>query len=138
MISSLRCLCFSKRIIAWCPCTPEPKRFNSIWKSFSAVSRWYCFLVTTPFRVVPSKLLMNALYCYICQVFLLKMPLHEFYPGIYTTVGFILITPRFLNILLDISLRSLVLDNFVRNVSRDLFRGSNSVTIAVASILNPV
>ena len=28
IVSSSRCLRFSKRIIAWCPCTPDPKRFN--------------------------------------------------------------------------------------------------------------
>ena len=32
------------------------KRFNKISKIFSAVSRWYCFLATTQFGDVPSRL----------------------------------------------------------------------------------
>ena len=39
----------------------------------------------------------------------------------------------FINTLLVFSLRSLVLDNLVRKVSKELFRGSNVVAIAVAS-----
>ena len=62
IVSSSRFLCFSKRIIAWCRCTPEPKRFNKMSTIFSAVSRWYCFLTITQFRAVPSKLLVSALH----------------------------------------------------------------------------
>ena len=62
IVSSLRCLRFSKRIIAWCPCALELKRFNKISKIFSAVSRCYCFLAITQFRAVPSWFPVRALH----------------------------------------------------------------------------
>ena len=63
LVSSSLCLHFSKRIIAWCPCTPEPKQFNNISKIFSEVCRWYFFLAITKIRTVPSRLLVSALHC---------------------------------------------------------------------------
>ena len=42
-----------------------------------------------------------------------------------------------LKTLLEFSLRSLVLDKFVRNASKDLFRGSKAVAIDVASLECP-
>ena len=138
IVSSSRCLRFSKRIIAWCPCTPQPKRFNKISKIFSAVSRWYCFLAITQFRAVPSKLLAKALhYCLSDKSSSSKS---SFITSIQVSIqpsDWSLYHLGFLKTLLDFSLRSLVLDNLVRNVSKDLFRSSKAVAIDVASLECP-
>ena len=119
LASSFRCLCFSKRIIAWCPCTPDPKRFNKISKIFSAVSCWYCFLVMTQFRSVPSELLVSALHsCLSDKSSSSKCTFNTSHQVSIQPSDSSLRHLGFLKTLLDFSLRSLVLDNLVRNVSK--------------------
>ena len=52
---------FSNLINAWSRFIPEQKRFNSLSKVLSAVSRSFSFFPTTQFSSVPSRLLSIAL-----------------------------------------------------------------------------
>ena len=98
IVSSSRCLRLSKRIIAWCPCTPDPKRFNKISKIFSAVSVTLILLLGhdtvqgCPFQVAGERTAFLSLR----QVLSLEMQLHYLYPGINTAIRFIFIASWFL------------------------------------------
>ena len=90
MVSSSRCFGFSKGIVFWCPCTPEPKQSLLFsWPlNFLGSIPQILFFRTTQFRAVPSILMLSGLhFCLSVKSLLFKMQFYDFYPGIYTTVG---------------------------------------------------
>ena len=131
MVSCSRCQCFSEHIIAWCLHSRAKPVQQNLKIFFSSITLLLFFrhhaVQGSLFHVadehkssssskgsfmIPTRYLYN------------RRQVHPY-------LGF-------LNALLDISLRSFVLDNVVRNVSKDLSRGSNAVAIAVASGKYPV
>ena len=98
IVSSSRCLLFSKRIIAWCPCTHDPKRFNKISKIFSAVIATLLLLLGLdtvqgcPFQVTGERTAFLSLR----QVLFLEMQFHYLHPGFNTAIRFVFIASWFL------------------------------------------
>ena len=98
MVSSSRCLRFSNRIIAWCPCNPESKTVQPYLRDFCervplVLSFGHHPIQGCPFQVAGER----TAFLSFSQVFFLRKQLYDFYPGIYTY--------RFLNTLLDFSLQ---------------------------------
>ena len=125
---------FSNFPVAWCPCTPEPKRFNEMSNILRALSRLLVLFAITQLRAVPSKLLVSALHsCFLerfssskCN-FITSIQV-SMQPSDSSFYDF-----GFLSVLLDLSPLSVDFENLVMNVSRELFKGSNIEAYIVVS-----